>query len=139
MAEKQRPLHKRDGDELLGFLIPFAQQCLAKHGEFHPFAACVTAGGKVEAISAEPADVETFVRALTAGARDKRYRATGLCQNMRITDPRSRQETDAIVVSFDHAQGEAIDCIVPYKKAKRGYEYGELLATRGETRIFGRR
>ena len=40
-----------DLDRLLSFCLPFAQEMLKKHGEFHPFAVTVLTNGELNPIA----------------------------------------------------------------------------------------
>jgi hypothetical protein len=134
-GEEDRPQYKKDGDELLGFLIPFAEQCLNKRDGFDPFAATVGADGKVNALAVVPPREELFVTSLREGAKSKKHRASGLCVDVTIDLPEGGRSR-AIKVSIDSAAGEVVDCYVPYRKARGRIDLGELFAVPGKTAIY---
>jgi hypothetical protein len=127
-----------DLDRLLNSLLPFAQQMLARHGEFYPLGSVMTTTGELVASavyeSAENPPSQQIIDALThafrAQAAAGEIRAAGICCDMRITLPGQASKSDAIVVSLEHQSGEAIDCGLPYKKGWFGrVQYGALFAT----------
>ena len=42
---------KEEIQQILNYLLPFAEQMLTKEGEFYPYAAILDAGGEVQAVS----------------------------------------------------------------------------------------
>lgn len=119
-----------DLDGLLNVTLPFAQQTLAKNGEFYPFGAAVTVNGESRLLADAPVQREHpasgDVRAsLLDGMRRKReeLRAIAVCSDVRLTD------SDAIRVELEHIDGHAIAVLLPYKKRLgRNVEYQELRA-----------
>ena len=136
--DDDRPQYKKDGDQLLGFLVPFAEKCLNKQGGFEPFAAVVTPEGELEAIACMPPTEEMFVGSLRAAAKAKKVRASGICVDVEVDLPHGNKRTKAVKVSLDSAEGQVVDCYVPYRKAKGGHELGELFAVPGRTTIFAK-
>jgi hypothetical protein len=134
-----------DLEELLNALIPFAQEMLAKHGEFYPFGAAIDANGQVVAQAAEPGeenpDSQEVIKMLVAGMRDQakrgEIRAAGICYDARVVPPGKTEKTDAIACRLEHESGEALVTFVPYRKGFLGrYKYDELFASEGDQAIF---
>src|SRR5437867_4090945 len=81
-----QPMAHPDFDELLNFLIPFAQQMLSKHGEFFPFGAMVSATGEVTAEAAYDGDeqppseriIDLLTGAFRQKAAERQIRAAGI-------------------------------------------------------------
>jgi len=129
-------------DALLNALVPFAQQQLAKRSGFHPFGATLAADGRVTPVAIggeEPADAASDIEALLHGfrsrAREDDLRAVALCWDATITEGNTR--TDAIAVGLEHAEGDAMNVFVPYRKRRlRGYAFGELVAGPREASVF---
>src|SRR5262245_31089953 len=104
-----------DLDGLVNATLPFAQQMLARHGEFFPFAAAVTADGTVELLGADPgADARPagtdVLDQLIGGLRG---RAGNLRAAALVADVRAG-ESDAVRVELEHRDGHAICVLLPY-------------------------
>src|SRR5688500_18754236 len=115
---------KADLEELMNALVPFAQQMLAKAGEFYPFGVSMDVGGKIALATADTGEEkpasEQLIAMMTAGfqqgAREGRLKAAGICYDVRVTPPGSDKKTDAICAKIEHADGEALVAYVPYRK-----------------------
>lgn len=139
------PLSREDLDELLNVVLPFAQRMLLTYGEFYPFGAVVTTEGKAHLMSGfteedHPASTEVIRRLLEEmrqGVAKKEFRATAVCMDVRIRHPDTGEESDAIEVSLEHNDGEAVNLYLPYhEETPDGYAYGGLLATKATPRVF---
>src|SRR5438105_14493523 len=126
-----------DLDELLSAVIPFAQEMLAKHGEFFPFGASIGARGEVACVAGETGDEQPdsqeLIALLTKGFRDEakrgEIRAAALCYGARIVPPGQTEKLDAIAIRSEHQNGEAIDAYLHYRKGLLGkYKYRDLFA-----------
>jgi hypothetical protein len=142
---EERELNRDDLNQLLNVLIPFAQQTLGHQGGFLPFAAALSTEGKVEVIAGHPGSEETtaqeihdvLLEGLKQGARDGKYRATGLCYEVRVRRGDADPGTDAIALALEHSDGTALDLYVPYeKKSASEINYGDLFGTAGQGRVF---
>jgi hypothetical protein len=131
-------------EQLLNFLLPFAEDLLQRHGEFYPYAATMATDGEVSAVAVdlgdERPDVGDLLLELHAQARkqaaDGSIRASGIAAAVTLTDPDSGEETDAVQVELDHADGEAVDIYVPYETAGDEIKFGELVAAQGREPVF---
>jgi hypothetical protein len=130
--------------ELLNFLLPYAEQMLNQHGEFYPYAAALDAEGELNAVGAEvdddTPDVGELLLALHQGLReqaaDGAIRASGIAADVTLTDPDSGETTDAVQVELDHADADAVDIFVPYQTGGEGIKFGELVAAEGREPVF---
>jgi hypothetical protein len=118
---------------------------LAKHGEFFPFGASMTADGEVAHVGAytgnEQPPSQEIIELLRASFSDQakagKIRAAAVCLDVRTVPPGQSQKTDAICVSLEHARGDAVDVYLPYTKGWFGkYYYGTLFAARRNSNIF---
>jgi len=134
-----------DLDDLLSELLPFAQDMLAKHGEFFPYGSAMTKSGEIVAHAAhdgaEQPPSQQLIDMLTAGFRKKaaagEIRAAGICYDARIVPPDQEEKTDAICVSLEHESGEATEVYMPYKKGWLGrIKYGDIFAEPREPQFF---
>jgi hypothetical protein len=134
-----------DLEELLNALIPFAQEMLAKHGEFYPIGASVGAQGEIACVAGDVGEenpdsqeiIDLMVQGLSEQAKRGEIRAAAICYDSRIVPPDQTDKVDAIAVRSEHENGEAIEAYLPYHEAGRGkYEYDELFAVEGEGSIF---
>jgi hypothetical protein len=135
-----------DIDGLLNALLPFAQQMLAKHGEYFPFGGTMSTDGEITMVGADLSEEQPtsqeVLGLLIAGLREEaapgKLRAAAVCFNASITPPGQSREIDAIKVHLEHVDVEATDVFLPYRKNLFGkYRFGELVATRGEDVILG--
>ena len=136
-----------DLDQLLNALLPFAQQMLAKHGEFYPFGSSMALDGQIAAEAAydgnEQPPSQTLIEMLTQAFKQRaeagHLRAAGICYDIRTIPPGQTEKTDAICVSLEHQGGDAVDVCVPYKKGWFGrVQYGDLFAARRTPQFFVR-
>ena len=131
-----------DLDGLVGAALGFAQQQLAAHGEFFPFAAAVDANGTAELMSARPnlhdehpAAAAVFDACVTT-LRSKRteIRAGAIVSDVRLHE---RGVSDAIQVELEHVEGPALTVILPYAKASHGnIDHAPIRAQAGQHRIW---
>ena len=132
-----------DLDSLLETMLGFAQQQLALHGEFFPYAAAIGQDGRLELVGAAveaqddrpaSADVREACFEALSSRRDE-IRAGGVAADVEVREPVAG---DAIQVELEHAEGHALAVLFPYSKpAGDGpLEYGELSAHAGERRIW---
>jgi len=141
--QDDRPLDRRQLDDLLDALLPFAHQLLDKHGEFFPFGGAMGRDGKVTMVAGDtgtehpPSDeVMELIREAMRRDRDK-YVAVGLCYEVRVRTSPDAPPTDATCVSLEHRSGLAVDVFEPYAKRVTGMEYGSLSAQQGRKTVFG--
>lgn len=134
-----------DLEAIMNHLIPFAQQMLAKAGEFHPFGASMRMDGQLVQNAAytgnEQPPAQQLIELLTGGFRHEaasgNLRAAGICFDVRVVPPGSSEKSDAICVQLEHSDGEAIRVFVPYKKGWVGkIKYGEMFANQGTPAFF---
>jgi hypothetical protein len=135
------PQAQHDLDSLLEPALGFAQQQLAKHGEFFPYAVVVRADGETEMIAGRPDpdderpasnDVIDACRIVLTERRDH-LRAVAV-----IADVRLREGSDAIRVELEHTEGAALTVLLPYSKKRfgRGIDYEQLQAATGERHVW---
>ena len=130
--------------EILNFLLPFAEQMLSEHGEFFPYAAALGSDGEVSAVGADleddSPDVGEVLVALHQGLREQaaegEIRASGIAADVTLTDPDTGETTDAVQVELDHADADAVDIFVPYETEGDGIKFGELVAAEGREPVF---
>jgi hypothetical protein len=130
--------------ELLNFLLPYAEQMLKEHGEFYPYAAALDSDGGLNAVGADvdddTPDVGEVLLALHEGLRQRAaegaIRASGIAADVTLTDPDSGETTDAVQVELDHADADAVDVFVPYETEPGGIKFGELVAAEGREPVF---
>ena len=135
---------KEEIEQLLNFLLPFAEQMLSKEGEFYPCAAIVDADGEVTAVATYEGDehpdvgelLVTLHAQLREQAADGAIRASGIAADVTLTDPDSGETTDAVQVELDHADADAVDIYVPYESAGDEIKFGELVAATGREPVF---
>jgi len=135
-----------DLEAVLNAALPFAQQMLAKHGEFYPFGAKMTVAGEIIDVGAQlegddhPASqplIDVMTQAFRADASAGKIRAVGICYDVRAIPPGQTEKTDAICVGLEHSAGDCVSVFVPYKKGWLGkIKYGQLFASQRDPQIF---
>jgi hypothetical protein len=130
--------------QLLNYLLPFAEEKLTREGEFYPYAAAIDSTGSIEpvgpAVGSDDPDVSDILIALHADLREQAaegsIRASGIAADVTLTDPDSGETTDAVQLELDHAEADAVDVYVPYERAGEGVKFGELVAAEGREPVF---
>lgn len=138
--ETASPECQADLDELLNAALPFAQQMLAKHGEFFPYAVAMNRDGQIAMIAGytgteQPPSADVLA-VLYDGLRAKADENRGAAV---VADVRLRGEaTDAIQIEAEHREGIALKVFLPYRKGAAGgpLETGQMRAEPGEQRIW---
>lgn len=130
-------------EQLLRYLLPFAEESLNKDGEFRPYAAMVAADGSLKSVESEEGQqpdegelllaLHTELREHAAGGA---IRASGIAADVTLTDPDSGEETDAVQLELDHVDTDAVDVYVPYTSGDDGIKFGELVAAAGQAPVF---
>jgi hypothetical protein len=135
---------KDEIEQLLKYLLPFAEEKLNRDGEFYPYAAFVAASGELKSVAAaagEQPDASDLLLALHQELREQAaegsIRASGIAADVTLTDPESGETRDAVQVELDHADGDAVDVYAPYEPAPDGIKFGELVAAAGREPVFG--
>ncbi len=136
-------------EQLLNAIIPFAQRMLARHGEFYPFAAAVSRDGRLKFIGEFVGDLPertnplaaeliNYLREqLIAGASKGEYRATGICSGVQVNVPSQDEKSDAVRISVEHLDGQAMNVFLPYQLDPSGeVAYGDVFAAVAEPVIF---
>ena len=127
-------------DQLLNAAIPFAQEELAKHGQFYPYGAAITTDGDVKLLGAhsgtEKPRSQSLIDSLIEGAAQElsRLRAVALVADVRV----SSGGGDAVRVEIEHREGLALTVLLPYVKKAfgRGVQYKQLSAAEGARRFW---
>jgi hypothetical protein len=135
------PQTQQDLDGLLEPALGFAQQQLAQHGEFFPYAVVIRTDGETEMVAARPdpsndkpasADVITACRTTLAERRDQ-LRAAAVIADVRLPDG-----GDAVQAELEHTEGPALTIQLPYstKRFGRRIDYGQLHAAAGTRHVW---
>src|ERR1700722_18536202 len=93
-------------NQLLNALIPFAQQALAKHGEYYPFGSAINKDGVIVAHVTWDGDenppsqqvIDTLTKDFQQQAAAGQIRAAGICYDIRTVVPGQSTKTDAICI-----------------------------------------
>jgi hypothetical protein len=136
---------KEECEQVMNFLIPFAQQMLEKHGEFFPLGAAMQADGKIAALPTDVGDehppsqriIDSLTQVFRRGAKEGKYRATGLAYGIRTVPPGSKEETDAVGVRLDHVRGYSVVVVFPYRiSPNHVVTFAASFANKGSGDIF---
>jgi hypothetical protein len=128
-----------DLDSLVNACLPFAEEMLQRRGEFFPFGASISMAGETSMLGGDPGQGEhpqsgEVISTLVDGLRRQRgaLRAAAVAADVRTPNG------DAIRVELEHAEGQAIAVLLPYKKKRfgRGFEFLPLQAGLGQSQIW---
>ena len=142
----QRPPERDELETLLDPLLDFAQDLLRKHGEFFPFGGTIDNDGQVALSAAHTGDerppsqevIDLLADGMRAQASAGQIRAAAICYDSRVT-PEGGAKTDAIAVSLEHRDGDAVLVMLPYSKGRfTGLKFGQLVSVAPERRVFSR-
>jgi hypothetical protein len=138
---------EHDFDRLGDRIIPYATNAITADGFLVPISAVVSPDGEVIPVTfiqppREGADAPELVaenlKALRKIAGSKHARAVAWCVDMRVIPPGASAKTDALVVFFESAAGEAVALVMPYHGAPGpGTKFGEAYRQRTQPEIFG--
>lgn len=138
-------MSREDLSNLLGALVPFAQQVLTERGSFPPFASTVDALGQIHGFGAKPEAkdlpaaelVELLVESLREAAQRSECRAGAICSDVLVAQEADAEKVRAIAISLEAADGTSLECFMPYKKNEAGaYEYEEIFGGLVPPKIF---
>jgi hypothetical protein len=145
LAQTDQQRQKSDLEQLLSFVVPFAEQTLTKNGEFFPYGSSMNSDGKMSGVggytgSEHPKSAEV-IDLLRAGFRHEaeagKIRACAVVYDIRTVPPGKKEKTDAIAVELDHRGGMSIVVVYPYAiAADKKATLGESYAAKGEGKIF---
>jgi hypothetical protein len=128
---------------LVAALVPFCRLMLGEHGAFLPVGgvftsgqAVITGAGMDDPEATVPERLQVITASLREHAADASCAAVAYCVDVRLTDPRDGQATEAVHLVFEHRSGEAVEAFFPYKKVAEGYEHGRPMIRLTACRIF---
>jgi len=122
---------------MLNLALPFAQQMLARHGEFYPYAFSMNSEGEVRMEAAHTGSERPSSLDLLAllyrglAAKGKELRAAAIASDVKLGSGE-----DAIRLEIEHREGAVLAVVLPYRKEHGGIKYGDLAAFPGERRIW---
>jgi hypothetical protein len=144
LAQNDQQCQKHDPEQLLSAAVPFAEQMLAKHGEYFPYGSSIYGDGNISAVGGytggeHPKSTEV-IDLLRAGFRREaeagKLRARALVYDIRTVPPGKTEKTGAIAVELDHRGGMSIVVVYPYAISCGKAILGESYAAKGEGKIF---
>ena len=118
--------------------LPFAQQQLAKNGEFYPYGVLLTSDGDGERLGGWTGDEHPLSDEVLLVLLDEaRLRSTTLRAVALVADVRAKGG-DAIRVELEHREGPVMTILLGYSRRRfgRGIEYGAMTAGAAERRIW---
>ncbi|MCX6930227.1 MAG: hypothetical protein NT154_44505 [Verrucomicrobia bacterium] len=136
---------KAELEKLLQAALPFAEQMLAKHGEFFPYGATMNAEGKITSIAGytgnehpqTTAVIDLLKQACRRDGEIGKIIACALAYDIRTIPPGETEKTDAVAVDLDHRDGISAVMVYPYKIAvDKKVVFGTVFAMKGRGEIF---
>lgn len=146
-AEKGKSVRaeaKKQSEDLMNAVLPFAEQMLRKQGEFFPFGGTIIKTGKIENQGAwtgsehPPSQevIEILHKVYVLGAKKGDYIATALVYDVRAIPPGQKEKTDAIAVDISHRDGISQTVIYPYRLKDKQLVVGEPYAIGNQHPVF---
>ena len=114
---------KEECEELLNFLLSFAENQLKKRGEFYPFGAVTPDSGEISPTAFYDSDNKfpdsaEVIRILTEAHREMaekgEIKASGICWDAKVHLENGNQ-TDAIMISLEHRERYSVVVGQPYR------------------------
>jgi hypothetical protein len=138
---------KSEAEELLNVVLPFAEELLARHGEFFPFGAAMNHLGGISHQAAysgteQPPSselIDLLRSAFRSAGRSGECRATALAYDVRTQLPGSETKSDAVAVELDHIDSYSVVTYFPYVLTNGAVEFGSAFARAGENNVFDSR
>jgi len=136
---------KDDADALLGAVMPFAEEMLAKHGEFFPFGAVMRSDREVSLVGGHdgrerpPSQdlIDLLADAFRKSARAGEYLATAIVYDVRVTPTGLDEAMDAIAAELEHRRGYAVTVFFPYRLVGGSPKLDAPFATAEHRDLFG--
>ncbi|MGE0790126.1 MAG: hypothetical protein AB7S26_30915 [Sandaracinaceae bacterium] len=143
----EAPSVQDEMNELLNGAVEVASELLAKESEFLPFALALATDGEVFHIEPEDDDLSgdeaQVVATLREGLREEalsgRWKAIAVVADVTLEDESGEAMTSAIHITMEHADGDPVNCTVPYAIEGEELELDDLFAEPGETVVFEKR
>jgi len=136
-----------DCEQLLGVLMPFAEQMLTEHGEFFPFGATMSPAGECALAAAmdgeedqpESADlIEMMMHQFCAGAKAGEYMATAIVFDALTVPPGKSDKQDTVICALDHRDDYSVKVCFPYSIDGDGeLTVDDPFAVEGDYIVFG--
>ena len=118
---------------------------LREYGEFYPFGGYMKPDGTIVEVGATDSDTDRpksrdLVYVLRSSFRDmaitNQCKAVAIVLVVSVTLPKSKDKSDAIQVSVEHAEGYSVELFFPYQIVNGEVIYGGTLAQSGKREIF---
>ena len=134
---------KSDVEFLMNDMLPFAEEMLAKHGEFLPYGAALNAQGEVVSIAGYTGEeqppsqdvIDLLRKSFIDGARKGQFDATALYYDVRIKTNQD-ETSDAVAIELDHKDGYSVVVFFPYQIELGVVSFGEISAQQGQNSVF---
>jgi hypothetical protein len=131
-------------DSLLDEACSLACYFLEKNREFFPFAVAMGKEGEIRHIQGftgveqptSPEVLKLLEAGLRAEAQDGSIVACAVVKDIRLTPVSTNVSTEAVAVALEHHADEPVMCFLPYSFDGSVLLTGEIIAQRGERKIF---
>jgi hypothetical protein len=135
---------KEEAQQLVDLVLPFAEQQLAKYGEFYPNGAELSSSGKIAlAMSSNGQEhppsaelIELLHTGFAAKAKAGEVRATALVYDAHVLPPGSSSKTDAVVIELEHREGYNVIVYFPYTIQSSVVHFAAPFVTPGPHHVF---
>lgn len=136
---------KRESEQLMNELLPFAWRMLREFGEFHPFGGVIRSDGSLAHYGAATGEelgpgaeaADLLMRRFHTEAVQGRIRAAAIALNVTVELPTGGVRSDAVEIRIDHIDGYSADVFFPYRRSPGGeLERGSTFAVRGDAFAF---
>ena len=137
---------KDDCESLLGQLMPFVEDTLAKYREFFPVAAVMLQSQEIMMVAPSDDDEDQEPDAIIAllnegfreGVQSGEYRATCVAFDALATHPEKDTQQDTVICDLDHQDNYSVKVCFPYHfDAKDELVVEDPYAVEGAYEVFG--
>lgn len=138
-------MSKEDSEILLNALLPFANNMLQKYSEFYLMGCVLTTKGEVNLTGTfdgnENPDSKSVIDQLSKTHKElaerKEIKASVIVWNASLKNAQGKHDTDSVVMSIEHADGDSVKIYEPYKIGLfKKVKFGKLFAQEGKHDIF---
>lgn len=135
----------RDISYLIDQSFPFVEDMLQEHGEFFPFSFSLSNDNTVVAVGRHDGDenpdsnvvIEGLKEVLRLEAKNRKIKAISIFYDVRITDPKTNQKSDAVAVFVEHKDSVgAFTFYYPYELTDKEVLFGDCFANAAAREVF---
>jgi len=132
-------------NSLLDTAMRKALGLVQEHRSHMPFALVIGTNGEQAEINGDDRGLDDpqarhawITQRVAAAIAAGQYRAVAVARNIELTHNKTGKRADAIEVTLDHVDDQAVTCYMPYDLGRGRLSTGELVATAPAATFFAR-